>query len=74
MNGYRLRIASFVVVPLEQPLFSEGATTVRIVDEGSGEFVEVEQTGRSDVGKICLNPEEWAAVRDAVDRMIEECR
>ena len=45
------------VVPVGQPLFSEMATTITIVDEAAGEYVEVCQSGRHDVGKIAINAE-----------------
>lgn len=50
------------------------ATTVEIIDEAAGEFVVVEQHGRTGIGKIMINPEEWPAIRRAIDRMIRECR
>lgn len=34
----------------------------------------VEQHGRSDVGKIAISTDEWPALRQAIDTMIEECR
>ena len=33
----------------------------------------VEQAGRTDVGKIAINPEEWPAIREAIDSMIAQC-
>lgn len=73
--SYEMRVLSLVVVPKDQPLFSEMATEIGLVDEaGGGEFVEVRQTGRTDVGKICINPEEWPTIRDAIDQMVKECR
>jgi len=71
---YETRVMSLLVVPVRQPAHSEMATTVEIVDEAAGEFVEVEQHGRVDIGKIQINPEEWPALREAIDRMIKECR
>lgn len=65
---------SLLVVPVGQPAYSEMATTVEIVDEAAGEFVEVVQHGRTDIGKIQISPEEWPPLREAVDRMIKECR
>lgn len=50
------------------------ATTVAICDEAAGEFVEVTQHGRVDIGKIQINPEEWPSLREAIDRMIKACR
>ena len=71
---YETRVTALVVLPVGQPTFSEMATTVGIVDEAAGEFVEVAQHGRVDIGKITINPEEWPALREAIDRMIAECR
>jgi hypothetical protein len=74
MNDYEARTIAMAVSPKGQPIYSEMTTEVRIVDESGGEFVEVEQSGRADVGKIMINPEEWPALRGAVDRMIADCR
>lgn len=71
---YETRVTALVVLPVGQPTFSEMATTVEICDEAAGEFVEVKQRGRIDIGKIQINPEEWPALRDAIDRLIAECR
>lgn len=71
---YETRVTALVVLPVGQPTFSEMATTVEIADEAAGEFVEVKQRGRIDIGKIQINPEEWPALREAIDRMIAGCR
>ena len=47
-------------------MFSEYATEIKIVDEAAGEFLEVSQTWRTDLGKIAINPEEWPTLRDAM--------
>ena len=73
-NNYEIRTMSLIVNRTDQPAFSELATTVSIVDEAGGEFVEVEQQGRTDLGKIAINPEEWPMLRQAIDKMIAECR
>lgn len=71
---YETRTLSILVAPKDQPTFSEYATEIKIVDEAAGEFLEVSQTGRTDLGKIAINPEEWPTLRDAIDRMVKECR
>ena len=71
---YETRVTALVVLPVGQPTFSEMATTVEIADEAAGEFVEVKQRGRVDIGKIQINPEEWPSLREAIDRLIAECR
>lgn len=72
-NPYRTRTMSLLVVPHGEPAFSEMATTVEIEDEAAGEFVIVSQVGRVDLGKIAINPEEWPALRAAINRMVRAC-
>lgn len=74
MSNYISRTTQVVVLPEGQPVFSEMATTVTIVDEAAGEFVEVVQSGRIDLGKISINPNEWPALREAIDMMIAQCQ
>ena len=69
----RTLIGSMIVLPEGQPIYSEMATTVRLQDEAAGPFVEVEQHGRADIGKIAIDPEEWPTLRAAIDKMIEAC-
>lgn len=71
---YEIRTTCLTVNQTGEPLFSEAATEVRVVDEAAGEFVEVSQEGRADLGKIQINPEEWPTLRDAIDQMIAQCR
>lgn len=71
---YEIRTTSMTVKPKDEPIFSEQATMVEIVDEASGEYVEVSQSGRIDFGKIAINPEEWPALRKAINSLILQCR
>lgn len=71
---YEIRTTSMTVAPKDEPIFSEKATMVEIVDEVSGEYVEVSQSGRTDLGKIAINPEEWPALRKAINLLIVQCR
>ena len=61
------------VAPKGSEIYTERATTVTIQDESGGEFVEVEQHGNGR-GKIAIDPEEWPALRSAIDTLIGECR
>ena len=70
---YRTRITQLTVVPEGEPSFSEMGTTVEIENEAAGEFVVVAQNARTDMGKITINPEEWPALRAAINQMIEQC-
>ena len=71
---YETRITSYTVAPAGEPTYSEQATQVNLVDESGGEFIEVCQSGRSDLGKIAINPDEWPELRKAIDSLIKQCR
>lgn len=64
------RVTRLHVLPEGEALFSEQAYTVEIDDEAGGEFVVVSDCE----GKIRLNPEEWPALRNAINHMVKECR
>lgn len=70
---YITRTTQLTVLPQDQEVFSELATHISIDDESAGEFVRVKQDGRTD-NSIAINPDEWPAVREAIDRMVNECR
>ena len=74
MSTMEIRVTQLTVLPDDQATYSEMATTISIDDEAAGEFVIVEQNGRTDMGKIAIDPSEWPTMRDAIDRMIAECR
>ena len=74
VSNYITRTTQVVVLPEDQPIFSEMATKVTIVDEGAGEFVEVGQSGHISLGKIVININEWPALREAIDMMIAQCQ
>lgn len=71
---YHTRTLSIMVKPEDEPIFSEMATTITIENEAGGEFVVVSQHGTPDMGKIAINPNEWPVLREAIDRMISECK
>lgn len=72
MTKQKTRVTKLVVLPEGESIFSEAATTVQIQDLAAGEFVEVSQTC-GDLGKIWINPEEWPALRAAINRLIRQC-
>ena len=55
-------------------IYSELTTHVRIADESGGEYVEVQQSGRNDLGKIAIEPDEWPTLRAAIDELVAVCR
>lgn len=73
-QAIRTRVTRLLVVPQGEPMYSEMTTTVEIDDEVGGEFVVVSQEGRDDIGKIAINPEEWPALRAAINRMVKACQ
>jgi len=70
--NYVTRLTQLTVAPDGAGILSEQATIITIEDEGGGEFVTVSQPERdSDIG---IEPVEWPAIRDAIDRMIQEAK
>lgn len=74
MSTYELRPITWVLAQEGRPMFDETATEVRIVDMAGGEFVEVNQEGRDELGKIHIDRSEWPALRDAIEQAINRCR
>lgn len=72
--NYETRITQITIVPEKEPLFSETATEISINDEAAGEFVVIKQSASTENGMIAITQEDWPAIRDAIDRMIKECR
>jgi hypothetical protein len=75
MANAETRIISIVVNKPGEPIFSETATTISIEDDAAGEYVTVcQNTDAGGDGKFSINPEEWPAMRRAINKMIKECR
>lgn len=64
----KTRITKLTVTPGE--LFHEMGFEIEIVDEASGEFVEVRSN--SEGHPLRIDCSEWPFLRDAIDRMFEE--
>lgn len=62
-------ITALVVTPAGQGLLHEDATEVKIDDFGGGPFVVIGQEG----GQVAINPDEWPAIRDAVEQLLGVC-
>ncbi len=76
---YMATVLSMVVKPEKEPIFSELATIVEIVDEAAGEYVEVRQEsdrGKShaDTGTIAITSDDWPMIRDTIEKMLAQCR
>ena len=66
------RTIEIIALPEGHPIFSEHGTNVKIDDHAGGEFVVVTQHNRTESG-IAIDPAEWPAIRDAIDKMVGEC-
>ena len=69
---YETRTTQVWVGPKGEPTYNELGFVVEITDEGGGEFVEVSPT--TEPGKLRIDLRCWPALRDAVDKMLKECR
>lgn len=61
---------SLIVLQKGAPVFSESSTTIEIVDEAAGAFVEIVQ---SEEGKIRITSEEWPVIKKAINKMLLIC-
>ena len=67
---YEVRTTQVTLTPKGDPIFSEFASHVRIVDEAAGEFVEVVQ----DQGTIRIDRDEWPHLRSAIEAVVSQCK
>lgn len=65
------RTLSYVVHPSDKSIFDESATVVKIEDEGAGEFIEITQCPDTGSQSVRINPEEWNAIKNAVEKLLE---
>jgi hypothetical protein len=70
---YETRITKVTVVPKGEPLYHEGATEIKIVDDAAGEYLEVSQCSDHNEGKILIDSVEWPVLKKAINKMIKEC-
>lgn len=74
-SDYETRTTRRVVTKKGAPIFDASATMIEIENEAAGEFVIISQCRVSERGdQIRIDPTEWPHIRDAIDRMIAECR
>lgn len=69
---YESRILSMVHVRTGRPQFDGTATVVTIVDEGGGEFLEIESVDTG--GKVRIGPDEWPTLSARIDEMMAQCK
>lgn len=69
------RSVKWIVGAVDESVHSDALTSVEILDEGAGEFVQISQCDedRADE-KIKISPEEWPELRNAIDQAIKMCK
>lgn len=74
MREYHTIVHALIVKPVGDPIYSEAATVIALDDEAGGPFVVVKQSGKvhePGENQIQICSEEWPAIREAIDRMME---
>ena len=66
------RITRLTIVNEGEPLFSQYGYTIEIEDEAAGEYIQV--TDHQENNKITFNPEDWPAIRSAINKMVKRCQ
>ena len=69
---YETRTTQLFVGVKGEPIYNELGFVIEITDEGGGEFVEVSPT--TEPGKLRIDKRCWPTLRDAIERMLKECR
>ncbi len=73
--SYETRTTRIHVLPEGAPIYDERGFSVEIEDDAGGEFVVVNcHDDQCAGGQIRLDPSDWPALREAISRMVQECR
>ena len=63
------RVTRLTISPPGEPIFSDQTIDVEIEDDAAGEYIKISNpSGQS----ICINPDEWPFVKDAVENLLHE--
>ena len=63
------QVIAVSIRPAGESMYSEMATTVRLDDEGGGQYVVIEQDGHP----VKINPDEWPLLRDEIASAVGRC-
>ncbi len=69
MTEYETLLTTITLKPKGKALYSDEATRISLDDTGDEMFVTVSQGYR----EICINPDEWPMLKDAIERMLALC-
>jgi hypothetical protein len=75
-SKYEIRVTQLSVLPPKEQLFSTQRTTVSIVDEAAGEFLEIEQYPDADDRRhvVRIDKDEWPTVKLAIEQLLPDLR
>lgn len=70
------RVTKMSVLPDGCSIFECNATHIAIDGEGAGEYVTITQHTDDRHGDhvVNINPEEWPAIRAAINKLVKECK
>jgi len=69
----KARVTQYTIAPEGEPIFHERAYQLTIDDQAAGEYVVVRAMDE-DGGKLEIDPADWPALRDTIDKLIGDCR
>jgi len=72
---YETRTLKIGVLMKGESIFHKSMTEIEIIDEAGGEFLKITQSpDDKETQEILIDPYEWPTLKDAIDKMINECR
>jgi len=72
---YETRTLKIGVLMKGESIFHKSMTEIEIIDEAGGEFLKINQSpDDKETQEILIDPYEWPTLKDAIDKMINECR
>ncbi len=71
MTEYHAINVKRLIKPVKDYIYSDMATTVELMDEGAGCFVEISQYNSGEPGSIRVNDDEWELIKSEVDQMLQ---
>ena len=69
---YETRTTQVWVGPKGEAIYNELGFMIEIDDDGGGEFIGVSSS--KDDNRIRIDKQCWPTLRDAIDKMLKECR
>ena len=68
---YITRALKIAVLPEREPIYSERATVIEIVDDAAGEYLRVSQSEES---AIAFDAAEWLHIRAGIEQMLADIK